>query len=181
MAGIPVNRALLIGLGGQGQNALVATKKKMLEAYKGKLPPTVKFLCIDSAPLDNGNYEYLKNDYQSIAVPAAAQFIDDHRDTLKTWLDYENLPHNTLVNVARGAGQIPMIGRFLLLFHLRKILGLIDARLRQIGDPEAMRNGEWRPGDTQPRVIFFGSMAGGTGAGTILDEDAVARDQAAEG
>lgn len=169
MAGIPVNRALLIGLGGQGQNALVATKKKMLEAYDGKIPPTIKFLSIDSAPLENGNFQYLKNDYQSIAVPAAAQFIDDHRDTLSAWLDYENLPRNALINVAKGAGQIPMIGRFLLLFHLQKLLGLIAARLREIGNPDNMRNGEWRPGGAMPRVIFFGSMAGGTGAGTILD------------
>ena len=168
MAGIPVNRALLVGLGGQGQNALVAAKKKMLEAY-GEVPPTIKFLSIDSAPLEEGNWEYLKNDYQSIAVPAAADYIDDHRDELSTWLDYDNLPRNALINVAKGAGQIPMIGRFLLLFHLQKVIALIESRLAQIGDPKQMRNGKWRPGAAQPRVIFFGSMAGGTGAGTILD------------
>jgi hypothetical protein len=169
MAGIPVNRAMLIGLGGQGQNALVATKKKMLEAY-GEVPPTIKFLSIDSASLEEGNEDYLDaNEYQSIAVPAAAEFIDDHLDTLSTWLDYENLPRNALINVAKGAGQIPMIGRFLLLFHLQKILSLIEAKLNAIGDPVAMRDGKWRPGNAQPRVIFFGSIAGGTGAGTLLD------------
>lgn len=169
MAGIPVNRTMLIGLGGQGQNALVAAKKRMLEAY-GEIPPIIKFLAIDSAPLDSDNQEYLLgNEYLSISVPAAAEFIDLNREALSPWLDIERLPRASLVNIGRGAGQIPMIGRFLLLFHLRKILNLVQSKLDEIGDPVAMRESTWRPGGARPRVIFFGSIAGGTGAGTLLD------------
>lgn len=174
MAGIPVNRAMLIGLGGQGQNALVAAKTRMLDAY-GEIPPIIKFLAIDSAPLDddNGNPDnkghLVGNEYLSISVPNAAEYIDDHREALSQWLDYEHLPRSTLLNSGKGAGQIPMIGRFLLLFHLTKILGMVQSKLNEIGDPVAMRDSTWSPGSARPRIIFFGSIAGGTGAGTLLD------------
>src|SRR5665647_3455097 len=78
---------MLIGLGGQGQNALVAAKTRMLDAY-GEIPPIIKFLAIDSAPLDddNGNPDnkghLVGNEYLSISVPNAAEYIDDHREAL---------------------------------------------------------------------------------------------------
>src|SRR5450759_1442860 len=106
----PVNRALLVGLGGQGQTALDAVKARLLEAHGGEIPPVIKFLSIDTTSKDRELTTLGDEDFFSLTVKNVTGYVDQHRDDL-VWLDYENIPRSRLKNISTGSGQIRMIGR----------------------------------------------------------------------
>ena len=57
----------------------------------------------------------------------------------------------------------------MLQFHIKKILGVIQANINAIVNPDSQQSTAWQIASTRPQVIFFGSIAGGTGSGALLD------------
>lgn len=176
MSGIPVNRTLLVGLGGQGQTALATVKKRMLQAYDGKVPPVVKFLAIDADVMSTAAREQLRTEeFLHLRVNNVQDFIEDRRKTLSTWLDYKNIPWENLRNIQIGAGQVRMVGRLAQQFYIRDVLQVLRKRSDEIRSWQANQDETWDVAATAPQVVFFGSVAGGTGSGTLLDLACAAR------
>ncbi len=169
MTGIPVNRTMLIGLGGQGQHTLAAAKKRILEAY-GEVPPTVKFLALDAAEFDSADISCLAADeFRTISFKEVGRYVEQHHDALSKWMDVDRISPTTLESCEMGSGQIPQVGRLLLQFHLKNILELIESKLSETMSVEVVRDARWNVSGATPQILFFSSIAGGTGAGALLD------------
>lgn len=180
MAGTKVNQTMLIGLGGQGQNALAAVKRRVLDAY-GEVPPLIKFLALDTAELDTDNAGLLEaEEFKSISETAARQYLDDHSGSVREWMDCERIRPSSLDNCDKGAGQVPQIGRFLLqAFFLKDVVELVLARLGEIETYKVTKDARWEAAPAKSAIVFFGSIAGGTGAGTLLDLACALRERTA--
>ena len=164
-----VNPTLFIGLGGQGQTALTAVKRRLLAAF-GSVPPMVKFLEIDSAALDPGPKAILNPDeFFSISFNGAGAYVQDRKRQLSKWLDVDRIPRASIANCQDGCGQIPQIGRLLLHFYMDEILARVEAAMKDIHGVDVVQNLGWEYGGARPQVVFFSSIAGGTGSGTVLD------------
>ncbi len=169
MAATKVNQTMLIGLGGQGQNALAAVKRRVLDAY-GEVPPLIKFLSLDTAELDKDYVSLFDTEeFRSISETAARQYIDDHLGSVREWMDYDRIRPSSLDNCDKGAGQVPQIGRFLLQFFMKDVVELVVSKLGDIETYKVTKDTRWESAPAKPAIVFFGSIAGGTGAGTLLD------------
>lgn len=169
MAAKRVNRTLFIGMGGQGQIALAAVKQRLLDAY-GSVPPMVGFLEIDADVLNEELKDLLSpREFFSISFNGALGVLDDRKKHLSKWFDSERIPRPSVANCTKGCGQIPQIGRLLLQFHMSDILKKVESALDATSAAQVIKLTGWEFGDAKPQIIFFSSIAGGTGSGTVLD------------
>ncbi len=163
----PVTRTLFIGVGGLGQLMAAAVKRRFLEAY-GQVPPMVGFLVLDTAqPHDSKVFD--PSEFQCIGFNGAAEFADQNRELLAPWFDYDTIPRSTVLNLTQGSGQIPQIGRLPLLFQMHRILDLVSQRVRDLYGADFFGGQAWQVAQVQPQVLMFGSIAGGTASGVLLD------------
>jgi len=168
--GIPVRKTLLVGLGGTGQLSLVEIKNRMERAYGGKVPPVIKFVSLDAAPPDDRTKDVLDdNEFQALSVDNVQGYIDIKREELDEWLDYQHIQWTNFKRIGNGAGQIRQVGRLALHVNRRHVLDLLRAQLQSLSEYTATQSTQWDVSDEPIQVIIFGSVAGGTGAGTILD------------
>lgn len=170
MARIPVSKTLLVGLGGTGQTALAYVKKRMLEAYDGKIPPTIHFVSFDADIKGQEASQFFGgSEFVQMRVKDTQSYVNEHSELLGQWLDIERIPWQNLKNIEIGAGQIRQVGRLALQFYMKDILKIIKADIDSIQSWQANQDERWEVSETTPQVIFFGSIAGGTGGGTLLD------------
>jgi len=165
-----VSSCLLVGLGGTGQDSLAYIKKRMLETY-GAIPPVVRFLSIDADKLKANNSVLESDEYTYLKV----EDVENYRlvrPQVDEWLDTEHVPWQKFRQIKQGAGQIRMLGRLALDHHLGGVVRLISRKLDEINDSRTQLadfGNTWSISEATPQVIFFGSIAGGTGGGTLLD------------
>jgi len=165
-----VSRCLLVGLGGTGQNSLAFIKRRMIESY-GEIPPVIRFLSFDADKIDPKVEELLDQDeFVALEVEDVATYRTA-KPEVDNWLDTENIPWQKFRRIDQGAGQIRQLGRLALNVHLANSVALVQRKLREINDWQAQLgvSDKWSVSKAQPQIIFFGSIAGGTGGGTLLD------------
>jgi hypothetical protein len=190
--------SLIIGLGGTGQWVLTFLKKELLEISGGSLPPTVKLICFDTISRTTARTGRGRSREDQDAVRAGAvellegeEFIPigdsvsrlaqeiaaGHHSHLqwfpaKTFLG--KLPPAAL-NIREGSGQIRQMGRIAIFqdlsaFTNSQILSRFRAALLDLQNKVSR--------DSQLEVIIVGSLAGGTGAGMLVDMALLVRAQA---
>ncbi len=194
--------AVIIGLGGTGQWILTFLKKDLLEIGNGQLPKEVQLLCFDttSQVTVEAGYSAKKNNEE--AVRAGAVRLEDGTEFVPIGANVTDLakgisrneyPHLQwypagsylaklnpgAFNTREGSGQLRPMGRISLfqdvkaptnskvLSHLRRVFSNIKTH----GMVSA---------DRQLEIIIIGSLAGGTGAGLLVDIALLAREQAAK-
>lgn len=182
-------RTLLIGLGGAGQNIVMNVKRCFFDAY-GVLPPAVKVLCLDTdvaqlqlrSRVSDRTYHLDPDEFMHLKVPDPRQYIDSG-SVAGSWY-VKPLPVGAIAN---GAGAVRQNGRLGLFYHIVEFRRRIDHLVAELLDPQLpamMDNARARLGATtdfdlssrDPEIFVCGSLAGGTGSGTVVDMGILLRD-----
>ncbi len=192
--------AIVIGLGGTGQWVLTFLKKELLEIGGGKMPEGVKLLAFDTtsrttARAGQGSKRETKDDIRAGAVELIegkefipigdnvsqlASEISSGKHSHLQWFPAKSflskLP-SAAFTTKEGSGQIRQMGRISVFRDLSAMnKSEILSRLRSA--MEELKNKVSR--DVQMEVIIVGSLAGGTGAGMLVDMALLVRAQAAK-
>jgi hypothetical protein len=182
--------SIVIGLGGTGALTVMHIKQQLLNIYDNEVPPTVRLLVFDTSksPLAQfqtgaqkreegsgfGSIEFTRLEFGHIGGDARpmltrAEVPSEANAYLSSWLRAkwfkEHLDDN-LFRLEDGAGQYRQLGRLavfkdLAALNSSNIYTLLRGAITQIADSDASRRAI--------AVFFVGSLAGGTGAGTVLD------------
>ena len=178
---IKISRTLYVGLGGTGVKAILRAKQCFVDAY-GEVPPMVAFLAIDtdkkireeSLPSRKG-IEVKFTDNEICFLGLTSNAIDIYRSHLTKfqWLPKRNVPF--LANLVNdGAHQVRSCGRFLARHNATHISRRVASKVTEIGQPLPIGSrfvcDTNKDGIEYPvKVNVVGSVAGGTGSGTMID------------
>jgi uncharacterized membrane-anchored protein YhcB (DUF1043 family) len=191
----PIRPTLYVGLGGTGKEVLLRLRRRFYERFREGVPPCTRFLWMDTDTRDKdakgealdaalsavGFEEQEKVPLLNGTVGKAA--IDIFRNRQKwsyihDWL-YDEVERYG-VEIADGAGGVRAVGRLMLMANfasvesalknavgeLRQASTLLDTqnfyRAQGLGEADMDPTG-------LPMVCVVSSVAGGTGAGTLLD------------
>lgn len=178
---IKISRTLFVGLGGTGVKAILRAKQCFVDAY-GEVPPVVAFLAIDtdknirdaSLPSRKGKEVRLAdNEICFCGITGSALDIYNTNPTKFQWLPKRNVSFlSNLKNT--GAGQVRSSGRFLARHNATEISRRVSSKVTEIGKPLPLGSrfvyDTNKDGVEYPvKVNVVGSVAGGTGSGTMLD------------
>lgn len=188
---------IMIGCGGSGQKAVRyvrdAVRRRLEHAgWEGEFPQAWQFLGIDTVNIqEDPSIPFLpNNDYVSVSLDFASyQALNNsietkfgpttNNDAFRDLVGWRPNPSEVTVPLKEGAGQLRAVGRTAGILALQDV---VRQRLRVAfgqcthGGPElnevSKRLGISVPPGTpvpDPLTIVIGSMAGGTGAGIMLD------------
>lgn len=178
---IKISRTLFVGLGGTGVKAILRAKQCFVDAY-GEVPPMVAFLAVDTdkSIRDLSFYsrkgKEVKLDENEICFCGiTGSALDIYRNHLSQyqWFPRRNTPF--LANLKNtGAGQVRSNGRFLARHNATAISRRVSSKVTEIGKPLPIGSkfvyDTNKDGVEYPiKVNVVGSVAGGTGSGTMLD------------
>jgi hypothetical protein len=193
--------AIVIGLGGTGQWVLTFLKKELLEIGGGTLPQGVKLLAFDTASrmqvdtavvsTDRTNEQRIVRlgnvsledgtEYFSIGdnLYDLAQQIKNGQHPHLQWFPaatlLDKLPKGGFITTI-GAGGVRQLGRLSLFNKAYPVLAKLEAAITALQDDVT---GTKTGGDMRIlEVLIVGSLAGGTGAGTLVDMAWLIRTQA---
>lgn len=181
MAQIKITRTLFVGLGGTGVKAILRTKQCFMDAY-GEIPPMVGFLAIDTdRKIREQKLESRKGSDVSLTeteicfCPIDGQATDIYlrNPSEFTWMPKRNTSFlQKLKN--EGAGQVRTNGRFLARYNATIISQSLEAKVSEIGAPlplDCKFTYDMNTAGMQypTNINIVGSIAGGTGAGLMID------------
>jgi hypothetical protein len=170
-----------VGLGGTGVKAILRAKQCFMDAY-GEIPPMVAFLAVDtdkairdmSLPTRKGkDVKFSDNEICFCGIIGSA--LDIYRSNLTKfqWLPKRNV--RFLSNLkGTGAGQIRSNGRFLIRYNAKEISKRVASKVTEISRSLPIGSIFTYDINTEGmkypiKVNVVGSVAGGTGSGTMLD------------
>lgn len=178
---IKITRTLFVGLGGTGVKAILRAKQCFVDAY-GEVPPMVAFLAVDTDRAIR-NYSLLSRKGKEVKLAEneicfcgiVGSALDIYRNHLAKfqWLPKRNT--DFLSNLRNtGAGAVRSSGRFLARHNATEISKRVASKVTEIGKPLPL--GSRFIYDTNKDGVVYpvyvnvvGSVAGGTGSGTMLD------------
>ena len=173
----PFRKTLLLGLGGAGSQILLYVKKHLLTAY-GQVPLSVRFLCVDTddeclafdgvhgSPPIRCTIERAEHFHLSEERPNE---VFAQHPSVKNWYDG---PLPLLNAICHGSGAIPAVGRLAFVANLRGFLIWLDkinSDLLDLKLASNMHRQGFSLSEGPVEVVIFCSLAGGTGAGIVLD------------
>ena len=187
-----LRKFLIIGLGGSGGKTLRYLKQNLEEKFEeigweDGMPAGWQFLHIDTpaaqdSPVLPGSPALLDQDeYLPLATPgigfkAIVDSLDAKGQDFSGWLvdpQYMNIP------ITMGAGQYRAVGRIIGLYytdHIKRRLVSKQSALNQAGASaqlnhlaEQLSGAQLTGAPPPPAVIVISSLAGGTGAGILID------------
>lgn len=178
---IKISRTLFVGLGGTGVKSILRAKQCFVDAY-GEVPPMVAFLAIDTdRQIRNASLvsrkgkevRFTENEICFCGITGSA--LDIYRNHLAQfqWLPRRNATFlSNLRNT--GAGAVRSNGRFLARHNATEIAKRVAGKVTEIGRPLPIGSRFMydtnKDGVEYPiKVNVVGSVAGGTGSGTMLD------------
>lgn len=193
--------AIIIGLGGTGQWILTYLKKELLEIGGGVMPEGVQLLAFDTTTqttAGTGQSREKRDNTEDISAGAVRLIPDkefipigDNVGKLASEIANGQYPHlqwfpaqsflsklpPAAFNTKEGSGQIRQMGRISVFRDLSAInKSQVLSRLRAA--IQKLQNKVSR--DMQLEIIIVGSLAGGTGAGMLVDMALLVRAQAAK-
>jgi hypothetical protein len=186
-------RMLFIGLGGSGGKTLRVLKRDLNEwlndlGWEGSFPVGWQFLHIDTPSIPDGirkgggsldDSEYLGLIGDGVGFDAVAGKIDKISEIESELLGWRVDPQALKVPLTMGAGQFRAIGRSIAMCYSQPIKERLALSINRLNSPDA--NAELatlysRAVGTPPSVaaappiaIVVSSLAGGTGAGLLVD------------
>nr|WP_269813640.1 tubulin-like doman-containing protein [Ornithinimicrobium sediminis] len=186
---------MLVGVGGSGGKTLRVVREELLRrlqqaGWKDDLPKAWQFVNVDVPTSADGAESDLprqlpSRDYTGLVGPGltyrtldatlSGGASDVAKDALCTWRPD---PNKVNIPVSKGAGQFRAIGRMVTLTGLDKIHVALDDAKRALTGTEVigelqrltqLLGGEASPLMADPTVIVISSIAGGSGAGAVID------------
>jgi len=168
-------KAVIIGLGGSGQKALIRIKKMFMQHCGGKLPPCIKLLAFDTSSnqesVDGARGEKItfdKEEFYHLRVGSVRQAIRNEY-VQRWWIPYEPLDRCA---VNEGSGGIRQVGRLAVFVNIDAVKQRIEKAFSDIdafGGHAQMAKRGMEPLAITPQVYVIGSFAGGTGSGSFVD------------
>lgn len=178
---IKITRTLFVGLGGTGVKAILRAKQCFMDAY-GEIPPMVGFLAIDTDKsikdqrlLSRKGKDVKLESTEICFCPIQGNPTDIYTQNLS---QFSWLPKRNTVFLQRlkneGAGQIRTNGRFLARYNAYTISEHLTSKVTEIGAPLPLDCRFTYDIDSfglqyPTNINIVGSIAGGTGAGLIID------------
>ncbi len=180
MAKIKLKKTLYLGLGGTGVSTILRVKKCFIDSY-GVIPPMIGFLAIDSN-IEVANETVTGANGEVIGLNQNELLICSCNDALSTYLNHpqsydwvprKNAPRLQLIS-GIGAGQVRSNGRFIAYYNYERIDNYIQNAVTKIHrhipseskfETDVTLNGI----EHATTINIFGSLAGGTGSGMIVD------------
>lgn len=178
---IKLTKTLFVGLGGTGVKSILRTKQCFMDAY-GEIPPMIAFLAIDT---DKGirNIALKSRSGKDVSlsdseicfcgITGSALDIYNHAPNRFSWIPRRNV--NNLAGLQNeGAGQVRSNGRFLIRYNADHLSKAVAGKVAQIAKPLPFNShfvyDNNKDGMEYPTIVnIVGSVAGGTGSGTIID------------
>lgn len=170
--------ALVVGLGGTGQEVLIRLKARLKETIGPDVLNVIKLAAIDTRDekfeqkllsgeivrLDR-NTELL--DIGNVPTLQVLQRLDQSYPQIKVWLP-ENIPGQSVV---AGAKQIRPLGRMALFFHYMKVRNYLDNLIQNLSNINKQFSAGTVRSDEEPglQIYLISSVCGGTGSGIFLD------------
>jgi len=178
---IKLTKTLFVGLGGTGVKSILRTKQCFMDAY-GEIPPMIAFLAIDTdrgirniSMKSRSGKDVTLNDSELCfcGITGSALDIYNHAPSRFSWIPKRNV--NFLAGLQNeGAGQIRSNGRFLIRYNAEPLSKAVAGKVAQIARPLPFNSrfvyDNNKDGIEYPTIVnIVGSVAGGTGSGTIID------------
>ena len=178
---IKLTKTLFVGLGGTGVKSILRTKQCFIDAY-GEIPPMIAFLAIDTdrairniVVKSRSGKDVTLDDSELCfcGITGSALNIFNHAPKRFTWIPKRNV--NNLAGLQNeGAGQVRSNGRFLIRYNADPLSKAVAGKVAQIARPlphnSRFEYDNNRDGMIYPTIVnIVGSVAGGTGSGTIID------------
>ena len=187
---------VLVGLGGSGGKTIRFVKRelsKRLEemGWDGGIPAAWQFLHIDTPTIPDGNElndvvdqvgldEYLGLVGDGVSFRGVAAELDGDPEMRDEMVGWRIDPANLAVPIGLGAGQFRAVGRTVAMVQGKEMRNRLKASFRRTADPGARSElaelfAQTHPNEprsdvpAQPIVIVISSLAGGTGAGLIMN------------
>lgn len=173
-------KAVIIGLGGCGQAALIRIKKMFLDRY-GEVPPCIKLIAFDTS----SNQDELSDAQGKIITFDKKEFCHLRVGSIRTaienkyvkewWISYPPLDP---VIVNEGTGGIREVGRLAVFANIEVVKERIEKAFVAVNDfsiEQQMRERGMELLSITPQVFVIGSFAGGTGSGAFFDMSILCR------
>ena len=187
-------RILFVGLGGSGGKTLRYLKQDLREWLNGvgwpsdeQIPRGFQFLHVDTPTAEDGgeitsvrmldDNEYVGLIGPNVTLTSVIHGVDNSANYLET-AGWRVDPGAIHVSIQDGAGQYRAVGRTIAVSQIQQLKkGLSDA-LTRISSQEAITDNsrlwgktgnEGNQGLESPLVVVISSLAGGTGAGLLID------------
>jgi hypothetical protein len=186
---------LLVGVGGSGGKTLRVIRDELSRrlhqaGWRDDLPKAWQFVYIDVPTTPDGSEPDLPNqlparDYMGMVAPGLTYRALDATLTGKADITVKEAlcawrpdPNKVNIPVSKGAGQFRAIGRMVTLTGLDRVHTALDAARRSLAGAEVvgelqrlstLLGREPSPQMADPTVIVISSIAGGSGAGAVID------------
>jgi len=168
-----MKRTVYIGLGGFGIDALLITKKNILETF-GEVPPMIGFIGIDTdkalwkhiKSIKNGVIHLEDNEYVNIAVDAPQELYERNQNKFD-WLSQEGVEN--LSQLKFGAAGIRSNGRFAFTANKDSVKEILLRTLNNITNIAISDDERYElvSSDIDINIVF--SLCGGTGSGSFIN------------
>ena len=179
----PIDKTLIVGLGGSGKSVLVHLKKRLVESgYRDTADqPFVKLICLDFDPLkqevalrtNNGGVVFLQPGETCWLDAAAVEQRINHlteptnSKLFETWYPDMDGEFIRLSSHRAGAGQWRPLGRVGLFEHISRAQSVLRQAFNSLQEGDGLSRGRGASG--QVKVFIVASAAGGTGSGLLID------------
>lgn len=173
-----VRRTVTIGLGGTGLAAVLNVKRRLYRIY-GEIPDTFKFLVLDTTTpkesMEKGKVVRLEPaEFVQLSVKRPRSVIKSNKEVRDWWTE---VPPGVLDSITAGAGQMRPLGRLALFSNPNRVVSKLRKVMQDVGAITTGRLGDkYRLAANNVIVSVVGSVAGGTGSGTLLDVGFILRD-----
>ena len=185
-----ITRAVIIGLGGTGQNVIMGVKKRFYERYN-VLPESVQFINFDTTrptdAVDEYKYPYgleektakihIDDDFQYLQTVNLRNSFENNKNVKEFAPDHLPKIAEGLISGA-GANGKRMVGRMISFTNINKIrnrigqkidyltanLGALNEKLKEQGFEQIDTKA-----DQNILIFITGSWSGGTGSGILWD------------
>jgi hypothetical protein len=186
-------RMLFVGLGGSGGKTLRVLKRDLQEwlkdhEWEGGFPKGWQFLHIDTPPTPDGleagsgsleSSEYLGLIGSGVQFSQVATRLGNIPGSERELMGWRVDAAALAVPIAMGAGQFRAIGRSIAMCYAKPIKDRLEQSIAALNNPSTVAQlgslysqveGESVQGDAVPPiVVVVSSLAGGTGAGLLVD------------
>ena len=178
---IKLTKTLFIGLGGTGVKSILRTKQCFMDAY-GEIPPMIAFLAIDTdkrirhvalKSRSGKDVTLSDNEFCFCGITSSARDIYNYAPNRFSWVPERNV--DSLKGLQNeGAKQVRSNGRFLIRYNADPLSKAVAGKVAQIARPLPFNSrfvyDNNKDGIEYPTIVnIVGSVAGGTGSGTIID------------
>lgn len=167
-------RAVIIGIGGTGQSALIRIKKLFIDQC-GQVPPCIRLLGFDTDANQVKTFDAAgrqvtldQNEFCHLSVNLVSAAIENPR-VKRWWIPYPKLDN---INISDGAGGIREAARLSLFHNIQLVRHLISRAYNDVlryGSDVEMERAGFNYLKMSPQVVVVGSLAGGTGSGIFVD------------